>query len=118
MNAFTFPIPRGTSLGLRPIEDVMMVGAGIGPATIYAEVAKVIDRHGPGHPPTGMLQLALENLLRERIVNLEKRAEVAEAQAEAARKFGTAMLTFCSPAGVATDYGQRLLADMDRAGRS
>jgi hypothetical protein len=46
---------------------------------------------------------------------LRRRAEAAERQVAAARKFAGEMRNFCSPHGVATDYADRLVEVMDRA---
>ena len=46
---------------------------------------------------------------------LRRRAETAEREVAAARKFAAEMRDFCSPHGVATDYADRLVRAMDRA---
>lgn len=46
---------------------------------------------------------------------LRRRAETAEREVTAARKFAVEMRDFCSPHGVATDYADRLIEAMDRA---
>ena len=46
---------------------------------------------------------------------LRRRAEAAEREVAAARKFATEMRDFCSPHGVAVDYADRLIEAMDRA---
>lgn len=46
---------------------------------------------------------------------LRLRAEAAEREVAAARKFAEEMRTYCSPHGVAADYADRLLERMDRA---
>lgn len=48
-------------------------------------------------------------------VVLRRRAESAEREVEAARKFAGEMREFCSPHGVAADYADQLLEVMDRA---
>lgn len=46
---------------------------------------------------------------------LRRRAETAEREVAAARKFAGEMREFCSPHGVAADYADRLIEAMDRA---
>ncbi|MEW2393137.1 hypothetical protein AB0933_32730 [Streptomyces venezuelae] len=46
---------------------------------------------------------------------LRRRAEAAEWEVAAARKFAAEMRDFCSPHGVATDYADQLIEVMDRA---
>jgi hypothetical protein len=46
---------------------------------------------------------------------LRKRAEAAEREVAAARKFAAEMREFCSPHGVAADYADQLVEAMDRA---
>lgn len=46
---------------------------------------------------------------------LRRRAEAAEREMAAARKFAGEMRDFCSPHGVAADYADRLIEAMDRA---
>jgi hypothetical protein len=46
---------------------------------------------------------------------LRRRAEQAEREVAAARRFAAEMRDFCSPHGVAADYADRLVEAMDRA---
>lgn len=46
---------------------------------------------------------------------LRRRAEAAEREVAAARKFAAEMRNFCSPHGIAADYADRLIEAMDRA---
>lgn len=46
---------------------------------------------------------------------LRRRAEAAEREVAAARKFAAEMRDFCSPHGVAADYADRLVEAMDPA---
>jgi hypothetical protein len=47
-----------------------------------------------------------------------ERAEVAEREVAAARKYAAEMRDFCSPHGVSVHYADQLIAAMDRAKES